>query len=72
VIDYDDEMQREGNIIPSFLRVLQIEAPRGVDIDSYFLKKTNPDHSRRARQPWVRRLKASLKQSIKTRGERSR
>jgi hypothetical protein len=56
VIDYDDEMQREGNVIPSFLRVLGIDATQGMDVASYFLNTTNNRNPRNLKQRWSQRM----------------
>jgi hypothetical protein len=53
VIDYDDEMKREGNVIPSFLRVLGVAPSRGFKAASYFLNTTN---ARNPPQRWSQRM----------------
>jgi hypothetical protein len=40
IIDYDAEMQRVGNVIPSFLKVLGVQAGDKMDPSSYFLNTT--------------------------------
>jgi hypothetical protein len=59
VIDYDDQMKREGNVIPSFMRALEVEANQGLRSDSYFLNTTNKSDLRKP----ARRLSQRLKQA---------
>ncbi len=56
VIDYDDEMNHEGNVIPSFLRVLGSDASLESDTQAYFLNATNKSRARNPRQRWSQRL----------------
>jgi hypothetical protein len=58
VIDYDHEMRNVGNVIPSFLRVLGLDA--ALDTSSYFLNTTNPSVQRkppRGIKRWIQRAK---------------
>jgi hypothetical protein len=56
VIDYDEQMKGEGNVIPSFLRVLGIDAAPHLDVASYFLNTTNKSTARKPNRPWNQRL----------------
>lgn len=47
VIDYDEEMQKHGNVIPAFLRVLGIDPTTEFDLSSYFLNTTDPTVERK-------------------------
>ena len=56
VIDYDDEMKREENVIPSFLQVLGIAPSPGLEAASYFLNTTNKKSARNPPQRWSQRM----------------
>jgi hypothetical protein len=67
VVDYDHEMKTTGNVIPSFLTALELNADE-LDYGSYFLNTTNPAEQRkplrrarrwieRARQTWFSRMR---------------
>jgi hypothetical protein len=47
VIDYDEQMRTLGNVIPSFLRVLGLQAGDELDSSLYFLNTTNPAAQRK-------------------------
>jgi hypothetical protein len=42
IVDYDDEMRKVGNAIPSFLSVLGLDSADVLNCSSYFLNTTNP------------------------------
>jgi hypothetical protein len=59
-IDYDEEMRKLGNVIPSFLKVLDIDSADELDFPSYFLNTTNTTDERRPPRGvnrWIRRAK---------------
>jgi hypothetical protein len=68
VIDYDEEMKREGNVIPSFLRAVGARALHGDDVQSYFLNTTDKRATRRPKTRWSDRL---LRASSKWLGRRA-
>jgi len=60
VIDYDQEMRNVGNVIPSFLKVLGLDAGDELDTSSYFLNTTNPADRRtpsRGAKRWIEQAK---------------
>jgi hypothetical protein len=57
VIDYDHEMRTAGNVIPSFLRVLEIHSTEELDIRAYFLNPTDAMAAQRPRKRWSQRAK---------------
>jgi len=61
VIDYDEALDKESNIIPSFLRVLDVD-PNQFDFASYFLNTTDPANQRKPprSKPWIARLRNPL------------
>ena len=63
VLDYDHEMRQAGNVIPSFLRVLGLDAVDELDSSSYFLNTTNPADQRkplRRAKRWIQRAKHAV------------
>jgi hypothetical protein len=60
VINYDHEMRTVGNVIPSFLKVLGLDAADELDFSSYFLNTTNPADQRKppgGAKRWIERAK---------------
>jgi hypothetical protein len=60
VIDYDDQMRKVGNVIPSFLSVLGPDSADELDCNSYFLNTTDPAEQRkpsRGFKRWLERAK---------------
>ena len=60
VIDYDQEMRTVGNVIPSFLKVLGLDAAEELDFSSYFLNTTDPAEQRkppRGAKRWIEQAK---------------
>jgi hypothetical protein len=58
-IDYDAEMLRVGNIIPSFLNVLEIPSTAASEVDSYFLNQSGGVATTSAISRWGRNVKAA-------------
>jgi hypothetical protein len=60
VMDYDQQMRNDGNVIPSFLSTLGLDAGAELDSNSYFLNTTNPADQRkpsRGVKRWIERTK---------------
>jgi hypothetical protein len=67
VVDYDEVMKREGNVIPSFLRALGIDAFREIDVASYFLNTSDKRDRRSPRKSWAQRVKLAWGKSHRRR-----
>jgi hypothetical protein len=60
VIDYDEQMRTIGNVIPSFLRVIDLDSASELNFASYFRNTTDPDDQRKpSRGPrrWINQAK---------------
>jgi Sulfotransferase family len=65
VIDYDEEMRRVENVIPSFLRALGLDSTDTPSFTGYFRNTTNPDDQRkpsRGAKRWIKWAKQAWHQ----------
>jgi hypothetical protein len=58
-IDYDAEMRQVGNIIPSFLNVLELPSTTASEVGSYFLNQSHGPVASPAIRRWGRKAKAA-------------